>query len=70
MSPLSLAAPPTANDITNFLGAYKAKLVDGPLKMGGRRPSPLRRNISAALWRGRPQSRSRPSQPRRRDRLC
>jgi anti-sigma-K factor RskA len=25
----------TANDITNFLGAYKAKLVDGPLKMGG-----------------------------------
>jgi anti-sigma-K factor RskA len=25
----------TANDITNFLGAYKAKLVDGPLNMGG-----------------------------------
>jgi hypothetical protein len=35
-----------------------------------RRPSPLRRNISAALWRGRPRSRSRPSQPRRRDPLC
>jgi hypothetical protein len=25
----------TANDITNFLGAYKAKVVDGPLNMGG-----------------------------------
>src|SRR5438445_3398704 len=25
----------TANDITNFPGAYKAKLVDGPLNMGG-----------------------------------
>jgi hypothetical protein len=24
----------TANDITNFLGAYKAKVVDGPLNMG------------------------------------
>jgi len=24
----------TANDINNFLGAYKAKLVDGPLNMG------------------------------------
>jgi hypothetical protein len=23
----------TANDITNFLGAYKAKVVDGPLNM-------------------------------------
>jgi anti-sigma-K factor RskA len=29
----------TANDITNFLGAYKAKVVDGPLNMG----SPLYR---------------------------
>jgi hypothetical protein len=26
----------TANDITNFLGAYKAKVVDGPLNMGNR----------------------------------
>jgi hypothetical protein len=25
----------TANDITNFLGAYKATLVEGPLNMGG-----------------------------------
>src|SRR6266536_2367307 len=25
----------TANDITNFLGAYKAKVVEGPLNMGG-----------------------------------
>jgi anti-sigma-K factor RskA len=25
----------TANDITNFLGAYKAKVVDGPLNMEG-----------------------------------
>ena len=25
----------TANDITNFLGAYKAKVVDGPLNIGG-----------------------------------
>jgi hypothetical protein len=25
----------TANDITDFLGAYKAKVVDGPLNMGG-----------------------------------
>jgi hypothetical protein len=25
----------TANDITNFLGAYKATVVEGPLKMGG-----------------------------------
>ena len=25
----------TATDITNFLGAYKAKLVDGPLSVGG-----------------------------------
>jgi hypothetical protein len=25
----------TANDITNFLGAYEAKLVGGPLSMGG-----------------------------------
>jgi hypothetical protein len=25
----------TANDITNFLGAYKAKVVDGPLNLGG-----------------------------------
>jgi hypothetical protein len=24
----------TANDITNFLGAYKTKIVDGPLNMG------------------------------------
>ena len=24
----------TATDITNFLGAYKAKLVDGPLNVG------------------------------------
>jgi hypothetical protein len=25
----------TANDITNFLGAYKATVVEGPLNMGG-----------------------------------
>ena len=25
----------TASDITNFLGAYKATVVEGPLKMGG-----------------------------------
>jgi hypothetical protein len=25
----------TANDITNFLGAYKATLVEGPLNVGG-----------------------------------
>src|SRR5260370_12199952 len=25
----------TANDISNFLGAYKATLVEGPLNMGG-----------------------------------
>jgi len=25
----------TANDITKFLGAYKATLVEGPLNMGG-----------------------------------
>src|SRR5262249_6696342 len=26
----------TANDITNFLGAYKATVVEGPLNTGGR----------------------------------
>ena len=32
---LRFAPQATANDITDFLGAYKAKLVDGPLNMGG-----------------------------------
>jgi hypothetical protein len=36
---MRFAPQATANDITNFLGAYKAKVVDGPLNMG----SPLYR---------------------------
>jgi hypothetical protein len=32
---IRFAPQATANDITNFLSAYKAKLVDGPLNMGG-----------------------------------
>ena len=31
---MRFAPQATANDITNFLGAYKAKVVDGPLNMG------------------------------------
>ena len=32
---LRFAPQATANDITNFLGAYKATVVEGPLNMGG-----------------------------------
>jgi hypothetical protein len=31
---MRFAPQATANDITNFLGAYKAKVVDGPLNVG------------------------------------
>ena len=32
---MRFAPQATANDITNFLGAYKATVVEGPLNMGG-----------------------------------